>query len=90
MGRPLDSDTPIPDHEAFPLYAPSFTASSLSSYYIYWADSLQLDVAAGTMQDRNSDEYLGTIEEHYERVVAAIKDQLSPSRRSSSCTRDLD
>jgi len=73
VGRPLDSDTPIPDHEAFPLYAPSFT----------------LDVAAGMMQDKNSEEYLHTIEGHYERVVAAIKDRLSASRRSSSCTRDL-
>ncbi|KAF8340132.1 histone deacetylase 8 [Amanita rubescens] len=73
VGRPLDSDTPIPDHEAFPLYAPSFT----------------LDVAAGMMQDKNSEEYLHTIEGHYERVVPAIKDRLSASRRSSSCTRDL-
>ena len=57
--------------------------------YVYRADSLQLDVAAGTMQDKNSEEYLHTIEEHYERVVAAIKDRLSASRRSSSCTKDL-
>jgi len=61
VGQPLDPDASIPDHEGFPFYAPSFT----------------LDVVAGTMQDKNSDEYLITIEEHYKPIVAAIKDRFS-------------
>ncbi|KAF8736130.1 hypothetical protein AX14_000852 [Amanita brunnescens Koide BX004] len=61
VGQPLDPDASIPDHEGFPFYAPSFT----------------LDVAAGTMQDMNTDEYLHTIEEHYEPIVAAINDRVS-------------
>ncbi|TFL02091.1 hypothetical protein BDV98DRAFT_592583 [Pterulicium gracile] len=46
LARPLPLDTPIPDHPAFPQYAPSFT----------------LDVPAGNMRDMNTDEYLREVE----------------------------
>ncbi|KAF8624997.1 hypothetical protein AX15_005626 [Amanita polypyramis BW_CC] len=63
LGQPLDLEATIPDHEGFPFYAPSFT----------------LDVAAGTMQDKNSEEHLRMIEQQYQHIIAAIEDQLSRS-----------
>lgn len=56
-GSPLDLDTEIPDHSAFPQYAPSFT----------------LDVQAGFMQDTNTPEYLQSIEDAYVDILAALK-----------------
>ncbi|KAF6757783.1 hypothetical protein DFP72DRAFT_845707 [Ephemerocybe angulata] len=60
-GSPLDLDTEIPDHSAFPQYAPSFT----------------LDVQAGFMQDTNTPEYLQSIEDAYVDILAALKFRLS-------------
>ncbi|KAI9568674.1 hypothetical protein HD554DRAFT_2021839 [Boletus coccyginus] len=60
-GRPLSLDAEIPDHRAFPLYQPSFT----------------LDVPAGNMQDQNSDEYLGHIEDVFGRVQTILQQRLS-------------
>ncbi|KAJ7054460.1 hypothetical protein C8F01DRAFT_1324011 [Mycena amicta] len=63
LGNPLPLDTPIPSdesHEYFPEYAPSFV----------------LDVPAGTMQDRNTDEYLRTVEEAFKGTAIAIQERL--------------
>ncbi|KAH9896667.1 histone deacetylase complex protein [Cubamyces lactineus] len=57
LGRPLSLEADIPDHGAFPLYAPSFT----------------LDVPAGHGRDRNSEEYLERVEGIFARVVEAIR-----------------
>ncbi|KAK2459609.1 hypothetical protein APHAL10511_008364 [Amanita phalloides] len=70
-GCPLDLDASIPDHDGFPLYAPSFT----------------LDVAAGMMQDKNSDEYLGTIAEHYDYVISVMNDRLSHPVLNVGCSQ---
>jgi len=63
IGRPLPLDTAIPDHSAFPLYAPSFI----------------LDVPAGNMHDENSDEYLSQVELVFSHVVEHIREQQSMS-----------
>ncbi len=34
LGRPLSLDTEIPDHGGFPLYGPSFTASTFKTVYL--------------------------------------------------------
>ncbi|KAF5336322.1 hypothetical protein D9611_006471 [Ephemerocybe angulata] len=78
-GSPLDLDTEIPDHSAFPQYAPSFTVSS-SLYNKMSIDvfrSVQLDVQAGFMQDTNTPEYLQSIEDAYVDILAALKSRLS-------------
>ncbi|KAH9939186.1 histone deacetylase 8 [Amylocystis lapponica] len=62
LGRGLALDADIPDHTAFPLYAPSFT----------------LDVPAGNTPDKNTDRYLGEVEACFEHVAEAIKDRMSP------------
>ncbi|GLB39330.1 putative deacetylase [Lyophyllum shimeji] len=62
LNDPLPLDTPIPDHAAFPLYAPSFI----------------LDVPAGTMQDQNSDAYLRDVEERFAEVVRVLKTSMAP------------
>ena len=56
LQRPLSLETDIPDHPAFPLYAPSFT----------------LDVPAGYVQDRNSDSYLSEVRFNFDQVIEAI------------------
>jgi histone deacetylase 8 len=58
LGRPLSLETEIPDHVAFPLYAPSFT----------------LDVPPGNMQDLNTDEYLLTVEGAIRTMIGKIQD----------------
>ncbi|TFY74746.1 hypothetical protein EWM64_g9264 [Hericium alpestre] len=55
-GEVLSLETPIPDHGAFPAYAPSFT----------------LDVPPGNARDQNSDEYLSRIEGVYEEITRSI------------------
>ncbi|KAF7291897.1 Hist-deacetyl domain-containing protein [Mycena indigotica] len=59
LGNPLPLDTEIPSddsHEYFPQYAPSFV----------------LDVPAGTMQDRNTNEYLESVERAFEAAAIAV------------------
>ena len=60
LGRALPPDSDIPDHAAFPLYAPSFT----------------LGVPAGNAPDRNTDAYLGEIETHLEVVARMIEERV--------------
>ncbi|KAF7318281.1 Hist-deacetyl domain-containing protein [Mycena chlorophos] len=64
LGNPLPLNTEIPSDETnefFPQYAPSFT----------------LDVPAGTMQDRNTDEYLRSVERVFEEAAIAIQQRLT-------------
>jgi histone deacetylase 8 len=64
MGRELALDTNIPDHAAFPLYAPSFT----------------IDVSANRgMRDENDEGYLQSIEECYEAVVKQLVHIVPPA-----------
>ncbi|KAI8969436.1 histone deacetylase complex protein [Trametes punicea] len=56
LERPLPLEADIPDHGAFPLYAPSFT----------------LDVPPGHVQDQNTEEYLERVEGVFAQVVEAI------------------
>ncbi|KAH7921557.1 Arginase/deacetylase [Leucogyrophana mollusca] len=58
--KPLPLDTEIPDHRAFPLYQPSFT----------------LDIAAGNMQDHNTEEYIQTVEACFENASAVLRSRL--------------
>ncbi|KZT10434.1 histone deacetylase complex protein [Laetiporus sulphureus 93-53] len=55
----LDSD--IPDHAAFPLYAPTFT----------------LDVPPGTTPDRNTDEFLAEIDALFRRISEIIRNRMA-------------
>ena len=57
LGRPLALDADIPDHAAFPLYAPSFT----------------LDVPAGTAPDQNTDTGLAHAERVFACAADAIR-----------------
>ncbi|PFH50481.1 hypothetical protein AMATHDRAFT_3872 [Amanita thiersii Skay4041] len=57
LDQSLDLEVPIPDHEGFPYYAPSFT----------------LNVPAGMMRDQNTEEYLRSIEYRYEHIIEMIK-----------------
>jgi len=59
--QPLSLDAQIPDHEAFPLYGHSFT----------------LDVPAGNMQDRNTDEYLAAVESGFDNIFIAMRERMS-------------
>ncbi|KAG6918390.1 hypothetical protein DXG01_014791 [Tephrocybe rancida] len=60
LGDPLPLDTHIPDHPGFPLYGPSFT----------------LDVPAGTMQDKNTDAYLQSVEVCFTEVVRVLEEKM--------------
>ncbi|KAH9918958.1 histone deacetylase complex protein [Fomitopsis serialis] len=60
LGRPLQRDADVPDHGAFPLYAPSFT----------------LDVPAGNASDRNDEAHVENITEHFERVAQIIEERM--------------
>lgn len=60
LDNPLPLDTNIPDHSAFPLYAPSFT----------------LDVPAGNMLDENTEAYLQSLEGRYEIIISSLQDRL--------------
>jgi len=57
LGQPISLETDIPDHDAFPLYAPSFT----------------LDIPPGNMRDENADEYIQHIEDVYRRITHQIQ-----------------
>lgn len=57
LGRPLDLDSDIPDHSAFPLYSPSFI----------------LDVPAGNIQDQNTEEYLHLVQERFTTISHIIQ-----------------
>ena len=57
LGRPLALDADIPDHAAFPLYAPAFT----------------LDVPAGTAPDQNTDAGLAHAERVFTCAADAIR-----------------
>ncbi|KAI0317555.1 histone deacetylase complex protein [Amylostereum chailletii] len=59
-GDTLSLDTPIPDHKAFPLYAPSFT----------------LDVPAGNARDHNTPQDIADIERALRRAADMIRDRL--------------
>ncbi|KAJ6501259.1 hypothetical protein DFH09DRAFT_1444675 [Mycena vulgaris] len=61
LGHPLSLDTEIPDHTHFPAYAPSFS----------------LDVPAGNMQDQNSTDYLRTVDDSFESVIATIAERMA-------------
>ncbi|KAI0718355.1 hypothetical protein C8T65DRAFT_638688 [Cerioporus squamosus] len=65
LDRPLPLDADIPDHGAFPLYAPSFT----------------LDVPPGTMVDQNTDAYLQHVEEVFAKVTQVVEDRIRNSTR---------
>ena len=67
MGRPLPLDADIPDHGAFPLYAPSFI----------------LNVPANTQQDRNTDAHLKRVEGVFDRIVEAIYERMGHVARPS-------
>jgi len=56
-GTALPMDTAIPDHKAFPIYAPSFT----------------LEVAPGNMQDQNSEEGLRLVEERLRELADRLR-----------------
>ncbi|KAJ8516108.1 hypothetical protein ONZ45_g6551 [Pleurotus djamor] len=60
LDNPLSLDTEIPDHSAFPLYAPSFT----------------LDIPAGNMADDNTESYLQTIEERYQIINKILNERM--------------
>ena len=49
----------MPEHAAFPLYAPSFV----------------LDVPAGHMPDQNTDAQLSEVEAVFERIVAVLRER---------------
>ncbi|KAI0937662.1 hypothetical protein AcW1_001515 [Taiwanofungus camphoratus] len=61
LDRPISLDTDIPDHAAFPLYAPSFI----------------LDVPAGNIQDQNTDEYLIEVVSRISHVADIIEERMS-------------
>ncbi|KAJ7154689.1 hypothetical protein C8R46DRAFT_1118133 [Mycena filopes] len=61
LGNPLPPETtPIPDHDHFPAYAPSFV----------------LDVPAGNMQDQNSEAYLDEVERAFDGAVGLIRERM--------------
>ena len=66
LGRPLSLEADIPDHGAFPLYAPSFT----------------LDVPAGHVQDKNTEDYLQRVSDVFAQVVEAIQQRREGSLRT--------
>lgn len=63
LGRPPEPDTPVPDHAAFPLYAPSFV----------------LDVPAGHMRDENTAADLQRLEDVYTEVAQILAERHSAS-----------
>jgi hypothetical protein len=62
LRQPLPLDSDIPDHSAFPAYAPSFV----------------LNVPAGNARDENTEEYLKTVEVLFAEVCTAIKGKMQP------------
>ncbi|KAI0746555.1 histone deacetylase complex protein [Daedaleopsis nitida] len=72
LGRPLALDADIPDHAAFPLYAPSFT----------------LDVPAGNIQDQNTDVYLAHVEHVFDGIVEALSARMRPASSDAPSRAD--
>ncbi|KAI0646127.1 histone deacetylase complex protein [Trametes meyenii] len=64
LDQPLSLEADIPDHAAFPLYAPSFT----------------LDIPRGNTQDQNTHEYLQHVEDIFGQVVGIIHDRMAPCK----------
>ncbi|KAH8100349.1 histone deacetylase 8 [Cristinia sonorae] len=60
LGCPLSPETDIPDHAAFPFYAPSFT----------------LDVPAGNVQDQNTQNYLDEVQARLARIACIIAERM--------------
>lgn len=60
LGCPLSPEADIPDHAAFPLYAPSFT----------------LDVPPGNVQDQNTPQYLKRVETQFVRIAEMIEQRV--------------
>lgn len=60
LDRPLSLEADIPDHSAFPLYAPSFI----------------LDVPPGNTQDQNTAEYLQHAESVFTQITETIRDRV--------------
>ncbi|KAJ3544827.1 hypothetical protein NM688_g5698 [Phlebia brevispora] len=61
LRKPLPLDADIPDHGAFPMYAPSFT----------------LDVPPGTAQDQNTEYYLRNVAARFEQIASVIKARMT-------------
>ena len=59
LRKPLPLDSDIPDHPAFPAYAPSFT----------------LDVPEGTALDQNTEEYLEAIDTTFKLVAKVLAER---------------
>ncbi|KAG5651806.1 hypothetical protein H0H81_007329 [Sphagnurus paluster] len=69
LGERLPSDTPIPDHQQFPIW--------------FILKFVQFDVPPGTMQDTNAEAdagYLQEVEACYDRVVQAINTRRAAGR----------
>ncbi|OJT14829.1 Histone deacetylase 8 [Trametes pubescens] len=67
LDHPLSLEADIPDHSAFPLYAPSFI----------------LDVPPGNTQDQNTAEYLQHAENVFAQITETIRDRVgTPEARA--------
>lgn len=66
-GQGLLPDTPIPDHTAFPLYAPAFT----------------MEVPAGYMRDENTDDYIREVEKVYSQIVLQLREKCGAEQASA-------
>ncbi|EIW55921.1 histone deacetylase 8 [Trametes versicolor FP-101664 SS1] len=65
LDRPLSLEADIPDHSAFPLYAPSFI----------------LDVPPGNTQDQNTAEYLQHAESVFAQITETIRERVGTSEQ---------
>lgn len=65
LGSPLLPEADIPDHAAFPLYAPSFT----------------LDVPPGNVQDQNTAEYLDDVQARFNCIAEIIETRVEEGSR---------
>ena len=66
-GEELLPDTPIPDHVAFPLYAPAFT----------------MEVPAGYMRDENTDNYIREVEKVYSQITLRLREKCGAEQASA-------
>ncbi|KAH9855639.1 histone deacetylase 8 [Lenzites betulinus] len=70
LDRPLSLDADIPDHGAFPIYAPSFI----------------LDIPPGNMQDKNTPQYLQHVEDVFSQVINRIRDRVERTTADATRT----
>ncbi|KAI0027665.1 hypothetical protein K488DRAFT_60723, partial [Vararia minispora EC-137] len=63
-GDALSLDTPIPDHAAFPAYAPSFT----------------LDVPPGAARDENDDTHIDAVLRAFERAAETVREKMKGAK----------